>query len=287
MIYLLLAIAASTSILITFKIFEKYGIDNFTAITVNYIIGAIFGYNYIHFDLSVGSVLNASWFVMSALTGIVLIIGFVAFSLSAQKAGIAITAISSRMAVIISVLSGILLFNDTAHLPKIAGIALAIVAFYFTLSKENVDKPEFKVLLLPFMVFIFMGMNDLALKVTQFYFIEPGHDTAQTAYAATSFLWAFAIGTPVLIYRAFRLNQKIKLKSVLAGIFLGLINWYSIFYLLKGLEVMEISVFIPLLNISVVSLSAVTGYFIFHEKLSLKNWLGIITAIIAILLIAY
>ena len=287
MIYLLLAIAASTSILITFKIFEKYGIDNFTAITVNYIIGAMFGYNYIHWNISAVSVLNASWFIMSAITGIVLIIGFVAFSLSAQKAGIAITAISSRMAVVISVLSGIFLFNDTAHLSKITGIGLAIAAFYFTLSKKNIDKPELKVFLLPFTVFIFMGMNDMALKVTQFYFIEPGHDAEQTAYAATSFLWGFTIGIPVLIYRAIRLKQKITLKSALAGVFLGLINWYSIFYLLKGLEVMEISVFIPLLNISVVSLSAVIGYFIFNEKLTLKNWLGILTAIAAIILIAH
>ncbi len=46
MVYLLLAITASTLILVSFKVFEKLGIDSFTAITMNYLIGTVFGLNY-------------------------------------------------------------------------------------------------------------------------------------------------------------------------------------------------------------------------------------------------
>jgi drug/metabolite transporter (DMT)-like permease len=284
--FLLFAVTASSLILISFKIFEKLGIDSFTAITINYIVGAAFGYNYIDWEVSATGVISSNWFPMAALTGLALIVSFVLFSLSAQKAGIAITAISSRMAVITSVLFGIFHFGDNAGIVKISGIALAIVAFYLTFRKEKADRPSLFLLLLPLSVFILMGLNDIILKVTQFYYIGDSNTTEQTRYAATAFLFGFLIGIPALIYRYFAHKKSVNIKDVGAGIILGLLNWFSTYYLLRGLAVMEVSLFIPLLNISVVTISALVGFFIFREKLSLVNKIGILTAIFAIILIA-
>jgi len=284
--FLLFAVTASSLILISFKIFEKLGIDSFTAITVNYIVGAAFGYNYIDWEVSVTGIITSNWFLMSALTGLALIVSFVLFSLSAQKAGIAITAISSRMAVITSVLFGIFHFGDNAGIVKVSGIVLAIMAFYLTFKKEKSDRPSLFLMILPLSVFILMGLNDIILKVTQFYYIGESNTTEQTRYAATAFLFGFLIGIPALIYRSVTYKKSINIKDVGAGILLGLLNWFSTYYLLRGLAVMEVSLFIPLLNISVVTISALVGFFIFREKLSMVNKIGILTAIIAIILIA-
>ncbi|NTW25350.1 MAG: hypothetical protein HGA37_11650 [Lentimicrobium sp.] len=284
--FLLFAVTASSLILISFKIFEKFGIDSFTAITVNYIVGAAFGYNYIDWDVSAPGIISSNWFLMSALTGLTLIISFVLFSLSAQKAGIAITAISSRMAVITSVLFGIFHFGDSAGIVKISGIVLAILAFYLTFRKGKLDRPSLSLLILPLSVFILMGLNDIILKVTQYYFIGEANDKEQIRYAATAFMFGFLIGIPALLYRHFSRQKRVCLKDIGAGILLGLLNWFSTYYLLRGLAVMEVSLFIPLLNISVVTISALVGFFIFREKLNLVNKIGIITAIFAIILIA-
>lgn len=286
MIYLLLAVTASTLILISFKIFERLGIDSFTAITVNYIIGAAFGYNSIGWNVSPATIVSSNWFMMSVLTGLILITGFVLFSLSAQKAGVAITAISSRMAVIISVLLGIVVWGDHAGYIKMLGVGLAMLAFFLTFKKGTPDKPGLSILLLPLAVFLFMGLNDMVLKVTQYYFIGEENEPEQVRYAATAFLFGFMIGMPVLIYRSLCKKVTIRIKSIASGILLGLLNWFSTFYLLKGLGVMEVSVFIPLLNIGVVSISSVVGFFIFREKLSPVNWTGVALAMLAIVLIA-
>jgi drug/metabolite transporter (DMT)-like permease len=285
MIYLLFAITASTLILVIFKVFERLGIDSFTAITVNYIIGALFGFNYINWDVSASGVISSDWFPLSALTGLILITGFVLFSISAQKAGVAITAISSRMAVVISVILGILVFGDSAGILKIMGIILAIIAFYLTFKKERIDRPPLSVLLLPLAVFLFMGLNDVILKVTQYFFIGNSNETEMVRYLATSFLFGFVLGIPALGYRYFIKQHPVKAKALGAGIILGLLNWFSTYYLLKGLAVMEVSVFIPLLNISVVTISSLIGFFIFREKLKLLNWIGIALSVVAIVLI--
>jgi drug/metabolite transporter (DMT)-like permease len=286
MVYLLLAITASTLILVSFKVFEKLGIDSFTAITMNYLIGAVFGFNSIHWEIDFFGIYSLPWFPFSALTGLILITGFVLFSLSSQKAGIAITAISSRMAVIISVITGILVFGDKVGIAKSAGVVIAIVGFYLTFRKGKAERPGLFVLLLPLAVFIFMGLNDVILKTTQYYIIGINNEKEMVRYAATSFLFGLLFGFPTLVFRHFRMHKPIQIKSMIAGIFLGLLNWFSTYYLLKGLGVMEVSVFIPLLNISVVTISSLIGYFIFDEKLNAANRVGIALAVVAIFLIA-
>ncbi len=284
--FLLLAITASTLILVSFKIFSRFDIDDFTAITINYIVGSLFGFNFIHWNQTLPGIYTASWFPMALLTGVLLIIGFVSFAISTRKAGVAITAISSRMSVILPVMLGLLLLNDEAGIVKISGIVLALVALYLTLKKDNKERFSIKLILVPLAVFLFMGLNDSAVKVTQHFFLQDTGDAGYVAYAATSFMVAFFIGLTISIYRIWNGAKVFKIQNLIAGIILGLLNWFSIYYLLKGFEIMQVSVFIPILNISVVALSSVIGYTLFKEKLRPQNWAGIFLAIVAILLIA-
>ncbi|GAP44581.1 EamA-like transporter family [Lentimicrobium saccharophilum] len=286
MIYLFFAVAASTLILVCFKLFERYKIDSFSAITINYIVGALFGFGYTgrNFTLTLSPV--ADWMIMSLITGALLILGFVMFSISARKAGIALTAISSRMSVIIPVIIGLAVIGDKAGPIKITGILLALIAFYLTLKKDKALVLMANVIFIPVSVFLLMGLNDSAVKITQHFFLPAGNEAAYVTYAASAFAVAFVFGAIISVYRLLKQNVKIKPIDLLAGVTLGLLNWYSLFYLLKGLELVQVSVFIPLLNVSVVILSSLTGYFIFREKLKTINWVGIAVSVIAIYLIA-
>ena len=285
MLFLLLAISVSTLILVSFKLFARFDIDDFTAITINYIVGSLFGFNFIHWDQTLPGIVAAQWFPMALLTGVVLIIGFVLFALSTRKAGVAITAISSRMSVVIPVLLGLLLLNDQAGIVKILGILLALVALYLTLKKDNKEKFSFKLLWIPLAVFLFTGLNDSAVKITQHFFLPGSGDSGYVAYAATAFMVAFIIGLVISVYRIYKGKKVLYLKNLVAGTILGFLNWFSIFYMLKGFEIMQVSVFIPILNISVVALSSLIGFTLFKEKLRPQNWVGIFLALVAILLI--
>ena len=61
----------------------------------------------------------------------------------------------------------------------------------------------------------------------------------------------------------------------------------SIYFLLKALdhETMESSTIFTVNNVAVVMLSGLVGFLLFKEKLSPKNWLGVIMAILSILLV--
>ena len=77
------------------------------------------------------------------------------------------------------------------------------------------------------------------------------------------------------------------LKNIIAGIALGVPNYFSVHFLLEVLgSGMEGSVAFPINNISIIVLSALLAWLIFSEKLSKINVAGIVLAVVSIVLIA-
>jgi multidrug transporter EmrE-like cation transporter len=72
-----------------------------------------------------------------------------------------------------------------------------------------------------------------------------------------------------------------------AGLILGLVNYGSIYFLLRilGSGLIDRSAAIPANNMGVVALSAVVGVALFKEKLSAKKLWGILLALVAIALL--
>lgn len=278
MIFLLIVILASTGIIISFRLFPRFGVNTDHAITINYLTAALFGFLIDDSKSSLIHLTESKWFFFAILVGVILIIGFYLFALSAQKAGVAVTAISSRMSVVIPVSAGFLLFGDTILPTKIAGILLALVAFYLTSKTDKKQKTERKYLYLPLMLFIAVGVNDTAIKMAQEWFVTDDY----FEFVYSSFFFAFLSGIIYLTYK--RKLKTIKLQSILGGVIIGMINFCSIFFLLRGLTTMEVSVFMPVFNVSVVALSSLIGATIFKERLNAMNWAGILLAIISIIL---
>jgi drug/metabolite transporter (DMT)-like permease len=279
--YIVLAILTSTAIIVIFRVFERFKISVVQAITVNYLVASAFGFLSEIASFTFSEIPDKTWFLSSIIVGALLIISFNFFAYSAQYSGISITALSSRMSVVIPVSLGFLIFGDPVNIFKIAGIILALVAFYLTSKKEKAIKISTKYVWLPVLLFLAVGINDSMFKIAEHYFI--GGDFV--VFLATAFFVALILGMIVLLIKMLEKKEKFALKNVLAGIVLGLLNWFSTLYFLKGLDLFDVSVFVPLYNIGVVALSAVIGFLVFNEKLTKLNWVGIMLAIIAIFLI--
>lgn len=280
--YLILSVLLSTAIIITFRIFNNFKISIVQAITVNYLVASAFGFASESESFNLATLPDQPWFYFAILMGFSLIVSFNLFALSAQKAGVAVTAISSRMSVVVPVTLGFLVFGDTSGIVKIAGIILGLVAFFLTSRKDKNIKINKSYLFLPVLLFIAVGTNDSLMKAAEHFYIT----TDFVPFLATSFGFALIFGIVVFGYKLNKQNQKIELKNIIAGVILGLLNWYSTLFVLKGLDIFQVSFFIPIYNVGVVALSALIGFAIFKEKLSRINWIGIGLAILAIILIA-
>ncbi len=282
MFYLILSILLSTLIIITFKVFNNFKISVVQAITVNYLIACLFGFASETGSFNLTTLPQQPWFYFSIIMGLSLIVAFNLFALSAQKAGVAITAISSRMSVAIPVVLGFILFSDSSGIVKITGIALGLLAFYLTSKKDKTIKVNRSYLFLPVILFFMVGINDSLMKIAEHYYLTDDF----VPFLATSFGFSLVFGLIVFAFRTLKNRKKLEIKNIVAGILLGLLNWYSTLFVLKGLDAFEISLFMPVYNIGVVALASLTGFVIFRENLTRTNWIGIFMAIVAIMMIA-
>lgn len=280
MIYLILAILTSTLIIITFRLFEQFRINTLQAITINYFVASVFGYLSQAGGFSFAEIPAQSWFGVALVIGVTLIVAFNLFALSARYAGVSVTAISSRMSVIIPVALGFLLFEDTAGALKIAGIIVALVAFYFTSKRDKAITINPKYVYLPLLLFLAVGLNDSMMKVAEHFFINGDF----VVFLATAFGVALLLGIVVLVVR--EKSLRFQFRNIVAGVILGLLNWFSTLYFLKGLDLFEVSFFVPVYNVGVVALASTLGFVLFSEKPTIPKLVGIGLAVLAIVLIA-
>ncbi len=279
MLYLILAITSSTSIIVLFKIFSRLRISSFFVIMVNYVVAATFGFLTETSSYSFFEIPSKPWFLLAIISGLLFIVGFNLFALSAHHAGVALTGMASRMSLIVAVSAGLLVFGDKPGVLRITGIVLGIIAFYFTFQRSNLTEINRRFIFLPLALLLVHGTSDLMMKIGQEYYITNDFKL----FLATVFLAALFFG---LIYIAINkpTETKFSYKELLGGIVTGLVNWYSGYFLLLGLTVFDISFVIPIINISIVTAASLTGYFVFKEKLRPLNWVGVLLALAAILL---
>ena len=282
MVYLPLTIFLSTAIVVTFKIFDRMRINSNQAIIVNYIVAILCGYLILGSNLKVSEIFTRSWFPLAVASGTLMIIVFHLFAASTQKAGIVVTAVSSKMSLIIPVSIGLMVYGDRFNIQILIGIILALLAFYFTFTKKG-DKTRSKYIYLPLLLFFINGSSDSVFKYAENFYIRG----ETLMFLTVAFSISFIIGIIIFLFSYFTKKEPFRRKNLYAGIWLGLINWGATYMLLLGLKYYSSVVFFPTMNVSIVLLSAITGYALFKEQLTRTNLMGISLAILAIVLIAF
>ena len=96
------------------------------------------------------------------------------------------------------------------------------------------------------------------------------------------------IGIMVLMAQKIKGVLVLEYKNVIAGIVLGIPNYFSIYFLVKALrsDLFDSSGIFTINNVGIVIISTLLGIVFFRERLSMKNWIGIILAIISIALVS-
>lgn len=287
MIYLLFSVIAATLIFVVFKLFERFNIDILQAITANYITAFITGIIAYGQVASIAQIVNYDWFYYSILLGILFIVVFVLMAITTQKGGLSVVSIATKMSMVIPILFGFIYYKEDANALKIIGIFLALIAVYFSSlkAKSNVSINK-KYIIYPILVFIGSGIVDTSIKFLEDSFVAKND---VPLFSATIFFAAGVVGALIIGFKAINGTIKIELKNWVAGIFLGIPNYFSVYFLVQALrsEGLESSEVFTLNNVAVVMLSTILGILLFKEKLILKNWIGIFLAISSILLIFF
>ena len=304
MIYLILAILFSTGVFVAMRLFERFHLDNHQALMWNYVFAASTGFLLCkQFDTPTQLVAEP-WFGLSLITGFWFIFTYLLMTASTQRSGVTVTSLSSKLSVVLPTLAGVFLFGEKLNFVATLGIVLALVALVLVVGGKKgdatnqgdakIDSVESSICvstggkgwligLLPVFIFFGTGTGDILMKLTEH---RNGADDMSFMIAFIYFI-ALLFGIIIVAYDLIRGRTKWQWKSALGGIGLGVINYFSTYCVYNAMRCFDNVVLFPVYNIGVVSVTALTGWLLFKEKLTWKNYLGLAIAIIAVILITF
>lgn len=285
MLYLILAIILSTAVFVVMRLYGRFNLDNHQALTWNYATSACIG---LIMSATSGTLVpptSQPWFKLSLLLGFWFILTYVLVVESSQRSGVTVTSLSSKLSVVIPTLFGIIFLKESLGLTSAIGIVLALVALFLVVGGKSKEKGENGkkniILLLPVLIFFSTGIGDVMMKMTE------RTNTSNNMIPMIAFIYfvSFLFGVILVAYDLIKGKSKWQWKSALGGLVLGTVNFFSTCCIYQSMRVFDNVVLFPIYNIGVVCLSALSGWLLFKEKLTWKNYLGLVIAIIAVLLI--
>ena len=290
MIDLAITITTFSMMIMLFKYFEKIGVNNLIAITLNYFTAgtlALSSYLTENSIYELRSNINLNLVIIGLIVGGLFVITFNLYAYSAQKIGITLSTVSNKMSMVIPILIGIILFKEEITFFKILGIFLALGAIVFSSKEDKKSKKLSKMnIIILFLLFIGQGLADGILNWGQRNILNSEN---MNLFFTMIFLSAGFAGGLYSIFKIKTSNLVMDKKSIFWGITLGIPNYLTLLYFIRSLknELFSSYQVFPIVNIGVIVMCTILSVIIFKEKVSIFKWIGVGFGILAISLILF
>ena len=192
-------------------------------------------------------------------------------------------------AMVIPALSGLVLYGEAVSAWQYVGIVLMIVSFACAVDSDNGSSgASLKWLLLCLGAFVCSGSVGVMQKLHQNsvykdelgVFLVIAFVFSALFSLAMTFYYKNVRGEAITVIRAPKL-KKFAVISFISGVGFALVNQINMY--LAG--VMDAIIFYPVVNGASMILTTAAGIMLWHEKLSRRQWFGLITGGVAILLL--
>ncbi|MGY6650526.1 EamA family transporter [Wenyingzhuangia sp. IMCC45574] len=286
MVFLCLSIFFTVLVFVILKEFERYRLDNFQAIVVSYFLAFIIGVFFSKATITVAYLIEKPWLWGAIAISTLFIIVFNLMAITAQKGGLSIMTVAGKMSMVIPIIVGVVLYNDSLNFFKITGIVLALIGVWLTCKKDKGDQFDKRLWYLPFFIFIGGGIADSLLNHMQTKWVPVNEFDV---FSASLFLFCGCIGAVVFVIRFLLGKLKLSPKSWVGGLVLAIPNYFSIYYLVKALSQKQFgtALIFSANNLLVVLCSVFIGLWLYKEKLSRQNYIGLGMSLLAIVFLYF
>ena len=280
MVYLVFSIICSVTVGVLFKLARRYQINLAQAITWNYLFAIVLSLMCFKPDFSSLTTANISPIYWAL--GILMPCIFIFLGLSVRNAGLARTDIAQRLSLFISLSAAYFLFKEDFDRYKEVGIVFGFAAIIFTMYRKSDRVSSKRSWLYLLLVFIGFGTVDVLFKMVSQITIIPYTTSLFVIYCV-----AFIISMLYLLYLVWRKKTKLQLVNFFCGCILGVFNFGNILFYLRAHKEMadNPSTVFAAMNMGVIIAGTLIGIFIFRERLSRWNYIGLALALVSIILI--
>ncbi len=281
MFYLLLAVFSSSLVALALKLSANKTNGTYGVYVFNYITCFITGFlfisdkNLLHTPVSVVG--------FGAFSGFLFLASLALYQYNIKKNGTVLSAVFSKLGIIIPTVMSFLFFNETPRPLQILGILLAIAAILVINVKKGdpaalqEKKDHAKTALQLLILLLVGGACDSMTKVFEFV----GDRADDDRFMFFNFFFAFLYSLFMLIRERKRINGW----DVLFGVLLGVPNYFCTRFLLKALTELPSFIVYPSYSVATVIVISLLGRIFFREKLTKKQLVGVGIILLSLVLL--
>lgn len=282
--FLLLAVCALVGLMMTLKLLAVKGISASKAIIINYLIATTIGWLRVVGTSTPIASLTPDLLLLAIAIGFIFYISLLLDARSSARAGLALTTIATRAAMVIPIALSALLLGEPMSAKSGALVVIVVAAMVMIFyDPKSAGSGGGGSLLLPLMVFMMAGIATFSLKLSQHHY---GTTEAYPFVEPLLFGAALLFATGDSLRREGRKALHLDRRTVLAGVALGTFNFLTTFFTLQGLRFMSTTTFYPIYYGTAVVVTTILGAALFGEKLSPRKLIGVGIALGAIVIIS-
>jgi drug/metabolite transporter (DMT)-like permease len=280
---LLLSIFASSIVFAIFKLFDRFDVDIFQAVVMNYSTAAGCGFVIFSNQWPFGAGLNSDWIYWSGFAACIFLSLFSLMAISSQKNGVGVTSVAVKMSLALSMVCLSLMYHEVMAVTKVVGVCCALLGVGLVTFQRGTAKTT--IFWMPLVLFLGSALLDVMLNYVQHEVLQ---GVAPAIFAATCFACAGIMGSLIVGIRSILGISNVCLRSVLAGVFLGIPNFFSIYLLMESYRDVPWtdSSVLGVTNVGIVVVTTLIGRVFFREILSIRQVAGLASAAVAILLLS-
>ena len=272
MMYLILAILASSLVSIVMRLTKSRVQNETSLLAVNYltcvaIAGAYMGFsNALPRGAGSGTALS-----LGAVTGALYLLGFLLLQWNVGKNGVVLSSTFMKLGLLAPIAFSILFFGELPTAFQTIGFVLAIAAvILINGGKSAAAKSRWALILL----LLTCGTGDFMSKVYE----ALGPKELNDQFLFYTFVFALILCAVLVIVK----REKPGLKEILWGAALGLPNYFSARFILGALGEMPAVIVYPTFSVATMVVLTLAGVVFFKEKLSRREWIGIGLILVAL-----
>jgi drug/metabolite transporter (DMT)-like permease len=283
-IYLVLAIVSSSAMTLVLKLFSFQEGNRYGIILGNYLTCIVTAFFMLP-DRSVIARADGKTLLLGIIAGVIFVVALLCLQSSIRACGAILTSAFSKMGLVVPLVFSILLWGERPGLWQILGIVLVIAAVWVINGKQDPDaagegSPGIQLFWL-LAVMLSCGVADTTAKVFETY----GERSKDGLYFLILFCTAAILALGLLLHERHRTGAKLIWKQVLAGIAVGIPNYFSSVLLLRALTGLPAIIVYPCFSIGTVLLITLVSTVFFHEPLDKRKIAGLAIILLSVILL--
>lgn len=276
--FLLLKVASAVGLGLILRRAEGERLPLLPLLRVNYAVAAVLAF----FGAYLAGQHNISTptALLGAATGAVFVAGLLVWAWAIRAAGLALSVVAMRTAIVIPVLLSALVWRERPTLFELVGSGVALAALGLVLSDVRDRSRSGPGRGAAFRLIVLFLVDGLVVTAALLFHKElPGDELLP--FQAVLFVSAFLVTTVLYFLRRERFNRA----ALNWGGLLGLANLGNYLFLVLALSVLPGIVVYPVIAAGEVGLLALAGMVVWRERLRTRSGLGVGLAIAALVLL--